>query len=73
MIKEDRVLLPTRVSKPGANERFEKRKDKTIYLCCLLTMPFMKKRNRMLEGDLKDSLRSEVVDSRFCRLQKEER
>ena len=49
MIKEDRVCFYLlEASKPGADERFEKRKDKTIYLVACSRMPFMKKRNRML-------------------------
>ena len=56
MIKEDRVCFYLiEASKPGANERFEKRKDKTIYLVACSRMPFMKKRNRMLGRRLERS------------------
>lgn len=49
MIKEDRVCFYlSEASKPGADARFENRKDKAIYLVACSRMPFMKKRNKML-------------------------
>ena len=53
MIKEDRVCFYlSEASKPGANARFENRKDKAIYLVVRSRMPFMKKHNKMVAREL---------------------
>ena len=49
MIKEDRVCFYlSEASKPGANARFEHRKDKAIYLVVRSRIPAMKKHNKIL-------------------------
>ena len=49
MIKDDRVCFYlAEASKPGAEARFESRKDKAIYLVVRARMPFMKTHNKIL-------------------------
>lgn len=70
MIKEDRACFYLlEASKPGAEERFENRKDKAIYLVARSRMPFMKKRNKILGKRLERSslTGSQISVAKFSR------
>ena len=70
MIKEDRVCFYLlEASKPGAEERFENRKDKAIYLVARSRMPFMSKSNKILGKRLERSslTGSQISVAKFSR------